>query len=176
MKIIVGLGNPGNKYLHTRHNIGFKAVDQLAENQDWKSSKKGKLEYLWLNRDGGKVELIKPQTFMNKSGLALAYVKKKHPQLEGEELFIVHDDLDLEVGKIKLHFGKGPKKHNGLGSIYQQLGTDQFWHVRIGIDGRKGDRSTPADQYVLSSFSPDERALVEQAINKAIKEIEPHLI
>ena len=176
MKIIVGLGNPGNRYSHTRHNIGFKVVDQMAKDQDWKSSKKGQLEYLWLEQFEEKVELVKPQTFMNKSGLAMTYMKKKHPQITGEELFIVHDDLDIEVGKFKLHLGKGPKQHNGLTSIYQQLGTDQFWHVRIGVDGRKGDRSIPADKYVLSSFSPEERELVEQAINQSIEELNQHLI
>lgn len=175
MKIIVGLGNPGNKYSHTRHNIGFRVVDQMAEGQEWKISKKGQLEYLWIDHGDEKTKLVKPQTFMNKSGLALAYVKKKHPQLTGADLFIIHDDLDLEVGKFKLHFGKGPKQHNGLISIHQQLETDQFWHVRIGIDGRRGDRSMSADKYVLSSFSPDERVLIEQAINQVIVELNQHL-
>ena len=176
MKIIVGLGNPGDKYLHTRHNIGFKVVDQMAEDQEWRCSKKGKLEYLWLDKSEKKIELVKPQAFMNKSGLVLAYIKKKHPQLTGENLFAIHDDLDLEVGKFKLQFGKGPKQHNGLISINQHLGTDQFWHVRIVVDGRKGDRSIPADKYVLSSFSPDERVLIEQVINRAIEELNQHLI
>jgi peptidyl-tRNA hydrolase, PTH1 family len=174
MKFIVGLGNPGNKYQHTRHNIGFKVVDQIANNQEWKSSK-GKLEYLWLEMGGEKVELVKPQAFMNKSGLVLTYVKKKHPQLTGENLFVIHDDLDLEVGKFKLQFGKGPKQHNGLTSIYQHLGTDQFWHVRVGIDGRQGDRTIPSDKYVLSSFSPEEKLLVSQSINQAIEELNQHL-
>jgi len=172
MKIIVGLGNPENKYRHTRHNIGFKVVDQMAVDRDWKSSKKGQLEYLCLGQGEKKIKLVKPQTFMNKSGLALAYVKKKHPQLTGEDLFVVHDDLDLEVGRFKFNFGKGPKQHNGLISIYQHLGTDQFWHVRIGVDGRKGDRSIPADKYVLSSFSSDERVLIESVINQIIEEFD----
>ena len=176
MKFIIGLGNPGNKYQHTRHNIGFKVVDKLAGDQEWKNSKKGQLEYLWLEKDGDKIELVKPQTFMNKSGLALAYVKKKHPQLTTENLFVVHDDLDLEVGKFKLQFGTGPKQHHGLTSIYEQLGPDQFWHVRIGIDGRQGDRSIPADKYVLSSFSPDERSKIEPVINQVIEELNKHLV
>lgn len=174
MKIIVGLGNPGNKYVHTRHNIGFKVVEHMADDHDWKSSKKGQLEYSWLKMGDEKVELVKPQTFMNKSGLSLAYVKKKHPQLEMEDLFIVHDDLDIEVGKFKLQFGKGPQQHNGLTSIYQQLGSDQFWHLRIGVDGRKGDRATPADKYVLSSFPPAEKILIDHVIKMSIKEIKKH--
>ncbi len=168
MKVIVGLGNPGNKYLHTRHNIGFKVLDQMAQDQDWKISKKGQLEYLWLEQFEEKIELVKPQTFMNKSGISLAYIKKKHPQLVGENLFVVHDDLDLIVGKFKLVFGKGPKQHNGLSSIYQRLGTDQFWHVRIGVDGRSGNRQIPADKYVLSSFSPDEKKLITPVIQQVI--------
>ena len=175
MKFIVGLGNPGSKYLHTRHNIGFKVVDQLAADQKWRKSSKGKLEYLWLELGGEKVELIKPQAFMNKSGLVIAYVKKKHPQLTGENLFVVHDDLDLKVGSFKLQFGKGPKQHNGLTSIYQHFGTDQFWHVRIGIDGRRGDRTTAPDKYVLSSFSTNERSIIEPVINQVIDKLNQRL-
>lgn len=171
MKFIVGLGNPGQKYLHTRHNIGFKVLDQLAGGQKWHQSQRGQLEYLWLEKDGAKIELIKPQTFMNQSGVALSYVKRKHPQLTGQNLMVIHDDLDLEVGQYKIQFGTGPQQHNGLSSIYEQLGTDQFWHVRIGIDGRHGDRSIPADEYVLSSFSPSEKQLVDSAIDKVLTKI-----
>jgi peptidyl-tRNA hydrolase, PTH1 family len=176
MKFIVGLGNPGNKYKHTRHSIGFKVVDKMAGDKKWNKSGGGKLEYLWLESNEEKVELIKPQTFMNKSGLVLAYVKKKHPQLTGENLFVIHDDLDLEVGSFKLQFGKGPKQHNGLTSIYQHLGTDQFWHVRIGIDGRQGDRTIASDKYVLSSFSPDERLIIEPVINQVVEKLNQHLV
>ena len=175
MKFIVGLGNPGNKYQHTRHNIGFKVVDQMAGDQKWHQSNKGKLEYLWLEINGEKVELIKPQAFMNKSGLVMTYVKKKHPQLGGENLFIIHDDLDLEVGKFKIQFGKGPKQHNGLTSIYQQLGTDQFWHVRIGVDGRRGDRAIPSDKYVLSSFTPEEKSLINQVMKQVVEGLNQRL-
>ncbi|MBU0576441.1 hypothetical protein KJ654_02150, partial [Patescibacteria group bacterium] len=93
MKFIVGLGNPGNKYQHARHNIGFMVIDQLAAGQSFSVSGRGQLEYLWTEFDQEKVELIKPQTFMNKSGLALSYVKKKHPTLTGGNLFVIHDDL-----------------------------------------------------------------------------------
>ncbi|MFH1959448.1 MAG: aminoacyl-tRNA hydrolase [Patescibacteria group bacterium] len=177
MKFIIGLGNPGQKYLHTRHNIGFKVVDQMAgDDQKWNKSNKGKLEYLWLERNGEKIELIKPQTFMNKSGLVFAYIRKTHPQqFTGENLFVIHDDLDLEVGKFKLQFGKGPKQHNGLTSIYQHLGTDQFWHVRIGIDGRQGDRTIASDEYVLSFFRPDERLIIEQVVHQIIAELQQRI-
>lgn len=175
MKFIVGLGNPGNKYLHTRHNIGFKVVDQMAGDKKWNISGKGKLEYLWLEKGSEKIELIKPQTFMNKSGSALTYAKKNHPELIGKNLFVVHDDLDLAVGNFKTQFGTGPKQHNGLTSIYEQLGTDQFWHVRIGVDGRNGDRSMPADKYVLSSFRPDEREIVQGMIDQVIIDLEQRI-
>jgi len=175
MKFIVGLGNPGDKYKHTRHNIGFKVVDQMAGDQKWNKSNRGKLEYFWLELGEEKAELIKPQTFMNKSGLALAYLKKKHHQLTEKNLFVIHDDLDLELGSFKFQFGKGPKQHNGLTSIYQYLGTDQFWHVRIGVDGRLGDRSVPSDKYVLSSFSPDERLIIEPVINQVIEKFNQYL-
>lgn len=170
-------------------------------NQNWKLSKAGQLEYFWLSsaqlvstqlvppprlaspqltsssqpflsaQPNQKIELVKPQTFMNRSGLSVAYIKKKQPQLTGENLWVIHDDLDLEIGSYKIQFGKGPKQHHGLASIYQQFQTDQFWHVRIGVDGRHGDRSIPADKYVLSSFKPEEQALLKTTFEQIFQDL-----
>ena len=150
MKLIVGLGNPGQKYKYNRHNVGFMVVDRLME----------------LNLAG--VVLAKPQTFMNKSGIA---VKKltKHYSLPPNALYVIHDDLDIELGKYKISLGKGPKVHNGLRSIYEQLGTKDFWHVRIGIDNRlkTGFKGT-GEEYVLQNFRPEEKKI----INKICQEIQ----
>lgn len=140
MKLIVGLGNPGQKYKNNRHNVGFMIVDELAK----------------LNLTD--VALFKPSTFMNKSGVAVKKLQVRNLQ----DLYVVHDDLDIELGKFKISFGKGPKVHNGLNSIYEQLGTKDFWHVRIGIDNRAaiGFKGTGED-YVLQNFRPEEREIIK---------------
>ena len=148
MKLIVGLGNPGQKYKNNRHNVGFMVVDELARHAPGKP---------WI--------LFKPQKFMNRSGVAVKNLRVRNLQ----DLFVVHDDLDIELGKFKISFGKGPKVHNGLRSIYEQLGTKDFWHVRIGIDNRlkTGFKGT-GEEYVLQNFRPEEKKI----INKICQEIQ----
>ncbi|MDZ7586142.1 MAG: aminoacyl-tRNA hydrolase [Patescibacteria group bacterium] len=157
MKYIVGLGNPGSKYQNNRHNAGFMAVDRLMK-EKWSGVK-------WL----------KPQTFMNKSGTAVKKFlgRREEPNLPSfANLYVAHDDLDIELGKFKISWGKGPKVHNGLRSIYEQLGTKDFWHVRIGIDNRMktGFRGT-GEEYVLQNFRPEEREIVEKVIDKIVMEM-----
>jgi len=148
MKLIVGLGNPGQKYKNNRHNVGFMVVDELARHAPGKP---------WI--------LFKPQKFMNRSGVEVKNLRVRNLQ----DLFVVHDDLDIELGKFKISFGKGPKVHNGLRSIYEQLGTKDFWHVRIGIDNRlkTGFKGT-GEEYVLQNFRPEEKKI----INKICQEIQ----
>ncbi|HSW89608.1 MAG TPA: aminoacyl-tRNA hydrolase [Patescibacteria group bacterium] len=152
MNIIVGLGNPGDKYKHTRHNVGFQVLD--------------KLEALKLND----AVLIKPDTFMNESGKAVKAGLKKYDykalaEKNFSNLFVIYDDLDIPVGKYKLVFGSVPKIHNGVNSIIENLGTDQFWSIRIGTDGRNGDRSVSPEDYVLQGFRDDERILIDKVID-----------
>src|SRR3989344_1048929 len=120
MKLVVGLGNPGSKYAHTRHNVGYLVADKLSAS-----------DFL----------ILLPDKFMNRSGVVLKAFLKKHPKIELKDVYVVHDDLDIELGKYKLTFGKGPKVHNGLKSIYEQLGTKDFWHLRIGIDSDRGGQT-----------------------------------
>ncbi len=134
MKLVVGLGNPGKRYKNTRHNIGFMVVNSIAGEINWVESKKGKLHYFWKSDN---LEYIKPQAYMNKSGESVLAVTKKHQNLKKENIFVIHDDLDIKLGEYKIQFGKGPKDHNGLVSIYEKLGTKKFWHVRVGIENRK---------------------------------------
>jgi len=145
MKLVVGLGNPGSKYAHTRHNVGYLVADKLSAS-----------DFL----------ILLPDKFMNRSGVVLKTFLKKHPKIELKDVYVVHDDLDIELGKYKLTFGKGPKVHNGLKSIYEQLGTKDFWHVRVGIDSDRGDK-TP-EEFVLSSFRPEERERINTVIDEVV--------
>ena len=153
MKLIVGLGNPGEKYKNNRHNVGFWVVDELAR----------------LNLPNA--VLFKPQKFMNRSGQEVKKLIKKYP-LDKNELYVIHDDLDIELGKYKISLAKGPKVHNGLQSIYQQLGTKNFWHVRVGIDNREATGYTGSgEDYVLQNFRPEERKKIKITIINIIKTI-----
>lgn len=164
MKIFVGLGNPGKKYEHTRHNVGFLALDSLFKQANFHQAPKFKALLDKIQPHKEICLLLKPQTFMNDSGVSvqslLNFYKIKPQDKVGQKIFpnlyIIHDDLDIIFGQYKIQFGKGPKIHHGLLSIYQHLGTDQFWHVRIGVDNRNGNRSMPGSNYVLSDFTKEE--------------------
>ena len=151
MKLIVGLGNPESKYKNNRHNVGIMVVDELMSN--------GRIKEIVIKRS---------DKFMNHSGsFVLAQCTKYH--IQHTDLFVVHDDLDIPLGSFKIQFGKGPKVHNGLNDIYEKIGSDQFWHVRVGIDNRlqgTGDR-IQGEQYVLEDFTNDEKLI----LNGVIKQI-----
>lgn len=170
MKIIVGLGNPGKEYKKTRHNVGFMVLDKLAENP-WKKNKNGLLLYSWL---GGKVEFIKPQTFMNKSGDAVAYIVKKHKSNE-DGIIIVHDDIDLPLGTVKISFGDGPAGHNGVSSVINALGSRDFWRVRIGILSRPKEK-IETDKFVLGNFSKEELKKIEKITEKILETLKEPII
>lgn len=167
MKLIVGLGNPGKKFKDNRHNVGFMVVDKLAT-QSWSKSKSGLLSYSWLNSS---FELIKPLTFMNNSGDAVKRAFVKH-KLKLDDLYIIHDDLDIKLGEFKIQLGKGPKDHNGLLDIYDKLGTKESWHVRVGVENRNEENRIPGEKYVLQDFSDDEKEILEGVIKQICKELE----
>jgi PTH1 family peptidyl-tRNA hydrolase len=170
MKLIVGLGNPGTKFERTRHNVGFMVVDELAlrmEITSWSLSKKAKAVNAWTNVREEKVELLKPQTYMNESGLSVSYAINKHKELKIDDLYVVYDDLDITLGEYKLQKGKGPREHKGLLSIYDRLGTKDFWHVRVGVDNRSSDLRISGDEYVLQRFTDSEMKIV----NNVLKEV-----
>jgi PTH1 family peptidyl-tRNA hydrolase len=177
MWFIVGLGNPGSEYEQTRHNAGFKLVDfwsQARAQESGQALPAAKLQKKLQTIVTKQADWVfgKPQTFMNASGQAVRalldfYVGFDHqsPSAQAEilrHLVVVHDDLDLEFGKCKLQFGRGPKIHNGLLSIYQHLGTQEFWHGRVGIDGRGTDRKLPAKNYVLLPWTVEEQMAWQQ--------------
>lgn len=155
-RIIIGLGNPGSQYAQTRHNVGQQFLDFAWPNLAWKFEKLG--QYVCaLSPAPHQAILVKPQTYMNRSGDALRFLQKKYEGMRAEQLVVVHDDLDLTLGSWKVQLGTGPHGHNGLESLYAAWGSTNFWHVRIGIDGRAGDRSIPSTAYVLQPFTPVER-------------------
>lgn len=148
MKVIVGLGNPGIKYVNNRHNVGHMVIDEL---QNLKLKDK----------------ILKSDKYMNDSGLFVKKLKEKYPKMQLSDLYIIHDDLDIPLGAFKIQFGKGPKVHNGLNDIYENIGTSDFWHVRVGVDNRDPENRTEGKEYVLEDFTEEEKLV----LNGVIKQI-----
>lgn len=175
MQLVVGLGNPGIEYSNTRHNVGFQILDLLADKLQTSFSYNKKLQGEVAK--SGSVFLLKPQTFMNSSGESVRatldyYFKDLSPEEHLNSLFVIHDDLDLPIGKYKIQKAKGPKGHNGLLSMYEQLGSDQFYHVRIGVENRGDLRALiPGHTYVLAPFEESERKLIEEVKNQVLTEL-----
>lgn len=168
MILVVGLGNPGPRYQATRHNIGFRAVDRLVERHGsvgFRSRFEG--EFAQLDISGERVVVLKPMTFMNRSGHsvrpAMAFFK-----LCAKELLVVHDELDLALGDVRLKLGGGEAGHNGLRSVSEQLGTSDYARLRCGIGRSQGGAGTVAD-YVLDGFPPADQALAEQMVDGAVE-------
>lgn len=168
MKLIVGLGNPGFLYARNRHNIGFICVSHLAKtNNITFDRKQGHARTGIGNISRYKVVLARPQTYMNASGEA-ADALMKRLNVSPTDLIVIHDDLDLPVGKIRLHFGRSSGGHKGIDSIISRIGTQDFHRVRVGIGRPEGD-NTPVKEdavigYVLSDFTPEERKIIDETI------------
>jgi PTH1 family peptidyl-tRNA hydrolase len=177
MILIVGLGNPGEKYEKTRHNIGFKIVDSLKLKvnsfSNWEKEKYLELEISKGTINGENVVLVKPQTFMNKSGEA---VKKMVLNLKSEilNLIVVHDDIDLPIGKIKISRESGSAGHKGVSSIIDNLGTKDFIRFRVGIQPKKG-KPKQVENFVIKKFSKDEEKILEKIIPTTTEAIETAL-
>lgn len=166
IKAIIGLGNPGPKFNYTRHNIGFMVLDALAAefDTDFRSANSN-LELAELYINDKDILLLKPQTFMNTSGLVIPYLTKKG--IKAENILVVHDELEIDFGTVKLRQGGSARGHNGLRSIIATCGPD-FWRLRVGI-GRPED-NTPVGDFVLQKFSED-RDLVDDMIQTAVEQI-----
>ena len=162
--LVVGLGNPGREHAHDRHNAGWLVVDELARRHDGSFRSKFSGQLAEVRLDGLKLALLKPETYMNLSGSSLGAAARFF-KLPIEQIAVVHDDVDLETGRIQLRLGGGLAGHNGLRSIRQTLGSPDFLRVRVGV-GRpgRGDRRPVAD-YVLSPFAPEDDAdtLIDRA-------------
>jgi len=162
MWLLVGLGNPGDKYKGNRHNIGFMAIDQIADANGlglFKSKFQGALAEGRIGAE--KVVLLKPQTFMNESGQSVGKVAKFY-KIDPARIIVFHDELDLDAGKVRVKTGGGTAGHNGLKSIKAHLGTPDFKRVRMGI-GHPGDKSRVSG-YVLSDFAKAEGEWVQRVL------------
>jgi PTH1 family peptidyl-tRNA hydrolase len=167
-KLVVGLGNPGVRYRATRHNVGFLVVDELAQrwHVEWAGAPRG-VEGLIAR--GPRAWLLKPLTFMNLSGFAVQQVMQFY-KVELPDLLVVVDEVQLELGRLRARRSGSAGGHNGLKSVIAQLGTEEFARLRIGV-GRGDGRRDLAD-HVLSTFAPEERATVEEAVARAADAVE----
>ena len=167
LRLIVGLGNPGREYETTRHNVGFWWMDEFAHRESINFQPEAKFHGLaargHLNMH--EIHLLKPQTFMNLSGRAVAALAQFYKILPAE-ILVVHDELDLQPGIARLKLGGGHGGHNGLKDIIAQLGTRDFWRLRLGI-GHPGDRAQVVN-YVLNDPRTNERELIEEAMQQSL--------
>src|SRR6185436_19234907 len=164
MKLIVGLGNPGRKYAGTRHNVGFEVLDVLAGRWkvDWESAPRG-IEG-WVARDRAADTLLaKPLTFMNLSGPAVVGLLQFY-KIEAPDLFVIVDDVNLELGRLRARAAGSAGGHNGLKSIIGALGSDAFARIRIGVGG--GDPRRDLSGHVLGRFVPEERTIIAEAVSR----------
>ncbi len=167
IKLFVGLGNPGEQYVDTRHNVGFWWIDFIGQNHklSLKNSKKYFGEFSKHNEDG-EVFFLKTSTFMNDSGRSVQALAKFY-KIEPEEILVIHDELDIQPGTAKLKLGGGHGGHNGLKSIQASLGSNNFWRLRIGV-GHPGDKSKVIG-YVLNKPSKIEMQLIQESIINSYK-------
>lgn len=196
MKLIVGLGNPGEKYINTRHNLGFIIVEhflkdfQSAKNTVWENSSKFKSEISqieWQPRHGTleKVILAKPQTYMNNSGLAVSLISQ-YLNILVSDIWVMHDDIDLPLGSMKIRFGGASAGHHGVESIMGTLTTDKFWRFRMGTGnnsskfkvhpfGKLRTKLKNVSDFVLSGFTGAEKGKVKSLIKRGVNAIEASL-
>lgn len=173
LRIIVGLGNPGPEHLLTRHNAGFWFVDALAAKAGarFRSHTKFQGEICRTQLSGGEVTLLKPMTYMNRSGLAIRALFD-YLKVQASEVLVVHDELDLPVGEVRFKLGGGAGGHNGLRDTITHLGPD-FWRLRLGI-GHPGDKSEVID-YVLRRAPQEEEARLLESVSEAIPALQVFL-
>ncbi len=152
MRLLIGLGNPGEKYKNNRHNVGHLVIDALA-----------------IKVPVG-TTIKKTNCFMNESG---DFVKKLVEQyrLKPADLWVIHDDLDIALGGYKIQFGRGPKQHKGLASIDEKLGSSEYWHVRVGVENRDPSNRIPGEEYVLQDFSAEEKLVLGKVIDEVCKKL-----
>ncbi len=170
ISLIVGLGNPGSEYERTRHNAGFFFIDALAERQGVSLRRESKFhgEAAKVQIGGHQVWLLKPDTFMNRSGQSLAALANFY-KIPIESVLVVHDELDLEPGVVRLKKGGGHGGHNGLRDIIARTGSKDFWRLRLGI-GHPG-HSSKVTGFVLGKPSTDERIELDRAIDRVLDEL-----
>jgi PTH1 family peptidyl-tRNA hydrolase len=170
MKLLVGLGNPGEEHSNNRHNVGFLVVDELAllfSEKKWSNVKKFQSSII---KEEQKFALVKPQTFMNNSGKAVKKIVD-HFKIKTSDLWVIHDDLDIILGDFKIQRGKGPRLHKGVISIEKELGKSDFWRARVGVENRDPENRIPGEAYVLQDFKEEEMEIIKSVVSKISKEL-----
>jgi len=177
MKLIIGLGNPGQIYAHNRHNIGFMCVSHFAKTQGIRFDKKqGQARIGSGEIAGSKLIVARPQTYMNLSGESVNRLVKKF-SISPDDFVVIHDDLDLPLGKIRIRHGSSSGGHKGIDSIIAHLGSQDFLRIRVGIgrpdtaEGFSEAKETEVIDYVLSDFTPEEREIITQVIPRVSEAI-----
>ena len=171
MRLIVGLGNPGRRYVNNRHNVGFKCLDFFAREQGISVNRRTAQSKIGTGEVAGvKVILAKPQTFMNQSGSAVAALMHRH-NIPTKDILIIYDDLDLPLGKIRIRESGSSGGHKGMKSIIAHLGSQGFPRIRIGIAPQGSEAGEPSPKvdaigYVLSDFTAEERAVIREVYPK----------
>jgi len=167
VRLIVGLGNPGAEYERTRHNVGFMVADALAARHASGQTPKGRFHAATLEArmGGGKALLMKPTTYMNRSGQAVSEAVRFYKMDPAEDLLVIVDDVSLPCGSIRIRGSGSPGGHNGLDDIERRLGSRDYARCRVGIDPPPGP--TPQRDYVLGRFSPEQKPAIERAIEQA---------
>ncbi|MDP2910197.1 MAG: aminoacyl-tRNA hydrolase [bacterium] len=177
--IIIGLGNPGKKYINTRHNIGFEIIDVFTKENNFPEFRLNK-KFNALISEKENILLVKPQTFMNESGISVKKLAGVRPPLNQRgsdprnlrNLYIIHDDIDLPLGKIRISKNRGSAGHKGVESIIKELGTKDFLRIRIGIRPlQRRELIYGAEKFVLEKFKKEEKELLNQAVRQALIEI-----
>ncbi len=177
MKLVVGLGNPGKEYAHNRHNVGFRCINHLAKLHAINVKQRQCQSQVGMGTiSGTKILLAKPKTFVNRSGDAIKQLMRKHG-IAADDLIVIHDDLDLPLGKIRIRNKGSAGGHRGINSIISALGSPDFCRIKIGIGRPAEEQSTDRDTeavvgHVLSDFSPEEEQLVKPAITSAAEAVE----
>jgi peptidyl-tRNA hydrolase, PTH1 family len=167
MKMFVGLGNPGSRYERTRHNVGFMVIDELARRFDIDVSRSEKEALTGKGLVGGhSVMLVKPQTFMNLSGRAVSRLFHYYMS-ELDDLVVIYDEIDLELGRLRIRRAGSPGSHNGMKSIVRDLATNEFPRLRFGIKGETYSKTRDLAGYVLERFMAEEVPYVSDVVDRA---------
>ena len=178
MKLIVGLGNPGRIYAESRHNLGFRCLNLLAREHGIEFARRQCKARVGFGEIGGtRVILAKPQTYMNLSGESVAPLMRYY-QIASADLLVIYDDVDLPIGKIRIREKGGPAGHNGMKSIIQHLGTQEFPRIRVGIgpggsaDGaNSSQKNFRSPDFVLGNFTPEEKAIMARVCPRVVEAI-----
>ncbi len=182
MKLIVGLGNPeqkiGERYAHTRHNLGFEVLEHFRKKLnlgEWELNNKFKAELVKMDGD---LLLVRPQTYMNNSGMAVSALANFY-KIKPEDVVVIHDEMDLPLGQIKIRLGGAAAGHHGVESIISLLGNDKFIRIRLGIGNlhtqgaeKRGGEHFNTEHFVLEPFLPGERSKVKHMLKQAIQALE----